>query len=148
MKSCCGHLRPWIMTSSLERICQARDASDSRLLLSSVELWWFRAGLLPLCLCFTRASVSVALGGSGQGMACLQASPLWGRGLHPSQQLRWALLGLSSACRTGRCLGRQSSAPWAVLLSRVLGLLFLVAWMSSNRYTLCFLVTFPEFVSF
>ena len=71
VKNCCGHLRPWIMISSPERICQASNTSDSRLLQSNMELWWFRAGLLPVCLHFTCASVYVALGGSVQGMACL-----------------------------------------------------------------------------
>ena len=38
VKNCCGHLRPWIMISSPERICQASNTSDSRLLQSNMEL--------------------------------------------------------------------------------------------------------------
>ena len=100
MKNCCGHLRPWIMISSPERICQASNTSDCRLLQSSMELWCFRAGLLPVCSHFACALCMWPLEVLFKVWHVYQASPLWGPGLRPfsAAPLRspWSQLCLQS----------------------------------------------------
>ena len=105
---------------------------------------WAPVSLLALYLCFCVCGPWRFCSRYGVFTRLL---PCEDQGSVLSQQLHWGLLGLSSTCRVGMCLRRQSSAPWAVL-SWVLGLFFLAAWISSNWCTLCFLVTFPEFLSF